>query len=667
VSTLTGISVYSNGKWLYHNYNNNIANNSGQDILVAQDSSVWIGTNSGLMRWKNDSFRIFTTADGLTDNVIRAIYQDRSGALWIGTERGGVCCFNNDGFSSFRASDGLTSDFVDAVLKDREGNFWIGTYTEGVNQFIKSKFVNYSVKNGLPQGTIRTVIQTSDSINWIGTEGNGLVRFDGKKFTTLNTKRGLPNDFIRSLFEDSHRNLWIGTRDGLAQYRNGKIRVYSERDGLKDTFIRAIAEDWEGYLWVGTVNGGVHRFVNGKFVNYRSKGIPMNNIRSVFVDHNNTVWIACNEAVVKWHDGKISMLSSKDGLPVEPVYTIYEDGSNTMWLGTNGGGLVRIKGDVITRYTYSQGLSDDVVHDILEDDLHNLWMSCNGGIFRVSKQQLNDFAEGRAQRIHCTFYDAADGMISNEISGNSQPAGWKTFDGRLWFPALRGVVVVDPLNLHENTNPPPMVIERAILNSVDQQMPQNGIVIPPGPGRVEFHFAALTFISPNKVQYRFKLEGFDDDWSSAGDRTRAVYTNLPPNRYVFRVAGCNNDGVWSEMGASLAFELKPYYYQTVWFYGLVVLIFVSMIFGAYRWYLWRFLKRESELKKRVEEALAEIKILSGLIPICSNCKKIRDDKGFWDQLEHYIDVHSEATFTHSICPDCAEKLYPELFKTDKKT
>jgi hypothetical protein len=258
-------------------------------------------------------------------------------------------------------------------------------------------------------------------------------------------------------------------------------------------------------------------------------------------------------------------------------------------------------------------------------------------------------------------------MISNEVSGNSQPAGWKALDGRLWFPALRGVVVVDPLNLHENANPPQVVIERAILNSIDQQIPQNGLVIPPGPGRVELYYAALTFISANKVQYRIKLEGFDSDWISTEIRTRATYTNLPPGRYVFHVVACNNDGVWNESGTSLAFELSPYYYQTFWFLGLVIFTIIAITFGAYRWHLWSYLKREMELKKRVEEALTEIKILSGLIPICSNCKKIRDDKGFWDQLEHYINVHSEATFTHSICPDCAEKLYPELFGPNKKT
>jgi hypothetical protein len=188
-------------------------------------------------------------------------------------------------------------------------------------------------------------------------------------------------------------------------------------------------------------------------------------------------------------------------------------------------------------------------------------------------------------------------------------------------------------------------------------MPEDGLVIPPGAGRAEFYFAALTFASLNKVQYRVKLEGFDKEWTSTGIRTRATYTNLPPGSYVFRVAACNNDGIWNETGTSLAFELSPYYYQTLWFYGFVIIAICASAFGAYHWRVWRLLKRERELKKRVDDSIAQIKILSGLIPICSICKKIRNDQGFWDQLEHYIDEHSEASFTHGICPDCTAKLY----------
>jgi len=173
-----------------------------------------------------------------------------------------------------------------------------------------------------------------------------------------------------------------------------------------------------------------------------------------------------------------------------------------------------------------------------------------------------------------------------------------------------------------------------------------------------FDYAALNYISSSKNQYAYKLEGFDNDWNYVGAKRSVTYTNLDPGRYVFRVKGSNNDGVWNEEGISLAIIIIPPFWRTAWFYGLILFITGGLVFGLYRWRVWQLLKHEKELNLRIQESLAKNRILGGLLPICSNCKKIRDDKGYWDQLEGYIQTHSEAQFTHGICPDCAKKLYP---------
>jgi len=251
-------------------------------------------------------------------------------------------------------------------------------------------------------------------------------------------------------------------------------------------------------------------------------------------------------------------------------------------------------------------------------------------------------------------------MICNEVSGNTQPSGWKASDGKIWFPALRGVVVIDPRRIPENSSPPPVVIERVVLNSVEKQMPQDGVIAPPGSGRAEFYFAAITFTSQKQVEYKIKLEGFDDKWISIGATNKATYTNLPPGEYMFRVKACNNDDVWNETDTNLSFELGRYFYQTVWFYVILVMVLLASTYGFYHLRVLQLLRREQELQRRVDESLAEIKVLGGLIPICANCKKIRDDRGFWNQLETYIRDHSEASFTHGICPECTQKLYGDI-------
>lgn len=192
-------------------------------------------------------------------------------------------------------------------------------------------------------------------------------------------------------------------------------------------------------------------------------------------------------------------------------------------------------------------------------------------------------------------------------------------------------------------------------------------IFPPGAEKLEFHYTALSFLVADRVLFKYKLEGYDREWVEANTRRAAYYTSLRPGYYRFRVMGCNNDGVWNETGASFAFELQPHFYETYWFFGLVLMALGGSAFGAYRLRVWQLLQREKELSVRIQEALANIKVLGGLIPICSNCKKIRDDKGYWDLLEGYIQSHSEAKFSHGICPDCAKKLYPEIFPRSKES
>jgi signal transduction histidine kinase len=272
-----------------------------------------------------------------------------------------------------------------------------------------------------------------------------------------------------------------------------------------------------------------------------------------------------------------------------------EDTEHVLWMGSYGGGLVRMKDSNIVRYTYSNGLSNDVILKILEDDNSNLWMSSIKGISFVSKHMLNDFANGKIDHIHCTAYNSSDGMIVSECS---TPTGCKTSDGRLWFPTPRGIVVVDPNHIPKNILPPPVVIEQVTINNKDYS-PYASIQILQGDGQAEFHYGGMSFIAPEKVYFRYMLEGFDTDWKTVGTRHTAFYTNLPTGKYNFRVTACNNDGIWNEAGASFAFELRPHFYQTSWFYSLLLIAFGASLFSVYRLRVWSLLKRKKELEQHV--------------------------------------------------------------------
>jgi hypothetical protein len=322
-----------------------------------------------------------------------------------------------------------------------------------------------------------------------------------------------------------------------------------------------------------------------------------------------------------------------------------------------------LKDGVFTCYTMAQGLFNDVVIKILDDNEGNLWLGSMKGISCVSKKMLDDFTNRRIDRIQCASYSSSDGMLASELTG---PSGCKTFDGRLWFPTPNGIVVVDPKNMRKNGLAPPVVIEKVVADGVEYPSFNYG-QFPPGKGQAEFHYGGMSFISPRKVNFRYMLEGFDTEWRNAGTRHSAYYTNLPPGKYTFRVTACNSDGVWNENGASFMFELEPHFYQTFWFYGIVLILIGGAAFGLHRFRIWRLLAREQVLKAYVSEAMTKIKVLNGLIPICFQCKKVRDDQGYWKGIERYIKENSEATFSHGVCPECAEKIRGGFISKIKET
>ena len=361
--------------------------------------------------------------------------------------------------------------------------------------------------------------------------------------------------------------------------------------------------------------------------------------------------------LARLQDGRFTTYTAKEGLGANFVLALYEDADGTLWIGTFGGGLSRLKDGRFASFTTREGLPDDVVFQILEDNEGRLWMSCDRGVFRVDKAELEAVAAGKATSVRSVLYDKADGMKSSQCNSGSQPAGCRSRDGTLWFPTTKGVVRIDPRKLIMNPRVPPVVVEEVFVDK-KRVVPGTEARLPPGRGELELHYAALNFLIPERMRFRYRLEGFDHAWVEAGNRRTAYYTNIPPGPYRFRVIASNDEGVWNEEGAALNLRLAPHFHQTRWFYALCAL--GAVLAGAALYHLRvRGLKaREKELASRVDAALAKIQVLDGLLPICAWCKKIRDDKGYWNQLEAYIGDRSRAEFTHGICPECTAQMSP---------
>ena len=328
------------------------------------------------------------------------------------------------------------------------------------------------------------------------------------------------------------------------------------KDGLPSEIIRSLYPGPVGTLWIGTDSGGLVRSATGSSRRPRPATACRRRPSSRSCRTATAISGSAPRAAASYRfsHGTFTAFRKKDGLSDDTVLALYEDADGCLWIGTDGGGLNRFRDGKFTRFTRQQGLFDDVQYAILEDGRGNLWMSCSRGIFRVHRADLEDLAEGRRDSVVSQSYGRADGMRSAECSGFTQPAAWKTRDGKLWFPTIEGAVVIDPDRIRTNTLPPPVVIDRVWWTASDVVAHPDASEVEPGRGDLEFHYAGLSFVDPDRVTFRYMLEGFDREWVDAGARRVAFYTNIPPGPYTFRVRAANNDGVWSERDAVVRFR-----------------------------------------------------------------------------------------------------------------
>ena len=568
LGTTEGLSVLRDGRLVRYDAGRALPHGFVYSIFEDRAGTVWVGTRGGLTRIKDGAATTFTRRNGFPADAARTIWEDRDGTLWVGTLGQGLLRRSGDRFVSFTSRDGLSNDHVICLYEDREGSLWIGTQ-RGLNRIKDVPFISYTMRDGLSHDAVNSVLRTRDDSVWIGTDGGGLDRIKDGRVQVFTVRDGLGSDYIGPLFEGRDGTLWAGGDGYVSRISAGRVTTYRTDASGERRFVSLIGEDEKGRLLVGAGDRPLLQFHSGRLAPYDPAPDRGQYRFSVMRDRKGALWFGTVEGLGRLQDGRYTLYTEKDGLPADTVHSVYEDGEGTLWIATTAG-LCRFRDGRFVSFAGPGGLGGGVVSQILEDDDGALWMNGRHGIVRVRKQELEAYAAGAAPAVSFTVYGVEDGMESADYNPSYiQPAAGKTADGRLWFATTKGVAVIDPRRLQPNRLAPPVVIER-VLSDDEPVSLEPGVRIPPGKQKFEFHYAALSFVSPEKVRFRYILEGLDQGWTAAHDRRAAYYTNLPPGRYRFRVTAANNDGVWNEDGASFEFQLLPRFHQTRVFQALVL-------------------------------------------------------------------------------------------------
>jgi ligand-binding sensor domain-containing protein/signal transduction histidine kinase len=507
-------------------------------LLEDHAGRVWIGLlwNGIFFAEPGRPWRRLQSDGPLSQCIISCLYEDRHGALWVGTVGESLHCISQRPVTMLKLPAPAQENIVNASCATRDGSIWFGTDGAGAFRSRNGRFESFGREQGLSDPHVCSIFEDSQTNFWFGGWG-GLFQFEQGRFTRVEGPPELRMPVL-TLFEDHAGRLWAGTPHGLVCRRKGEwsVRPLVEADAYLD--IRSLAEDAAGNLWVGTIGEGLFRVRESQVTQFRnSKGFTSQNARA-----------------------------------------LYCDPAGVLWIGTYGEGLFRFQDGQFTACTTADGLPCDNLLSLFPDDAGNLWMSSDNGIFACSRAVLQAYQPGSSPALLCVRLTLAEGLGSLPCSGGGQPVASRTADGRFCFPDMRGLAVFDPRVVAVQQPPPSVLVESVIAD---------GTELAPAPGgelrtrssvrRFEFHYTVPDLAAPQALRFRYKLEGMDPDWVDAKNQRTVFYSQLPPGEYQFRVMAGGADGQWHEAPAPLSLHVVPRIWELRWVQALAGMLFVGSV------------------------------------------------------------------------------------------
>ncbi|HEY6332165.1 MAG TPA: two-component regulator propeller domain-containing protein [Blastocatellia bacterium] len=569
----------------------------------SHSGQLWIWSKDGTLYNVTDgSFKEYPLKE-YAGRDLSCVEEDTDGGLWVSIWDTGLVRLKDGESKLFSSADGMASKEIYMMVKDAEGYIWLASETDGLYRIRNAAVTTISESDGLASNNVYPICEDLNGTIWVGSGGKGLNRIKNGVVTPGPPGLTSGEKIITAICADRDGYIWIGTYEGVLRFKEGLTAGFEKPPGLPFRLAFAITQDRDGVIWIGAAEG-LTRYMDGVATTYQTDPFEPSSesraIINIFEDTDGNLWLgAFLSGLIKFRNGVMTRYTEREGLPSNHVRAIYQDHQGIMWFGTYDGGLVRLKDGKLTTITPKDGLFSAGVFQILEDGRGYFWMSSNQGIYRAASRELNDFADGKVRSVTCVAYGKADGMLNAECNGGREPAGCKDRAGRLWFPTQEGVAVIDPASLPMNDTGPPVLIEAISVNHIPSP-PGDTLRVYPGQDELEITYTALSFVDSDKIRFRYKLEGLDQDWNDSGTRRTAYLSRVPPGSYTFRVIAANSDGVWNNVGATMRLIVVPPFYRTGWFFTVSSLAIIAVAFLAYK-------RRIAGLEKarRIQEAFSK--------------------------------------------------------------
>ena len=599
LATRHGVSLFRSGKFNPFPAGFDLPRKDVRRLLEDARGRLWIGAESGL--WCAQGGRTLTVAwPGTTNPMpVPALVERAGGEVWCGTA-GGILSLGTNATPAQPASwIWRARQPVTALCEDREGNVWVGTDGDGLFRLTRRLLRWIPLPEAMGPAEVSAVSEGPAGDLWIAAGAGGVLRWQNGQFTNFHHPHFPEGVVARCVCLADDGSVWIGTQgDGLYRWHADRLTRYGPRDGVSDSAIEALHADALGGVWIGTRNGGLNHWLQGRVRRFNTPWGYSGHFAHVLArDHEGALWIGTSgDGLFRLSQDRFDVFTETNGLPASSIHALEVDAEGVVWIGTSGG-LGRFKDGRLTALTARHGLPEEAISQLQAGPEGYLWLGSNRGLFRVSRQQVHDCVEGKARFLEVVPYGKPDGLADLPCVPGAQVQAGPISAGRLWFPTARGLAWIETRDFVANPLPPPIVLERALVENETVPFAQ-GIRVAAGRENFQLHYTALSLTAPEKVRFRYQLEGFDREWNDVGSSRTARYTQVPPGHYRFRVRACNNDGLWNVAGASVAITVLPFWWQTAWFKWAVVVATTAGGAGLYQ--LRRARRREIErLRARI--------------------------------------------------------------------